>query len=202
VYRRFHDKTGLLAAVIGEDERRLQYAVIAGPPPLGPGAPGEDRLDAFLRELVRLTEKNLSVLIATDASAPGGRFRVGAYQAWRVHVIVLLDELRPELSEADAGWLADALLAPLDPELYDHQRCGRGLTVERITENLLALAARVTPSVRKRSKEEVRERIWDLLECEGASRFPGARGRIPNFRGAERAAERPVSFRSGGRRGS
>jgi 5-formyltetrahydrofolate cyclo-ligase len=39
-------------------------------------------------------------------------------------------------------------------------------------------------------KQEVRERIWDLLENEHASRFPGARGRIPNFRGAERAADR------------
>jgi 5-formyltetrahydrofolate cyclo-ligase len=39
-------------------------------------------------------------------------------------------------------------------------------------------------------KEEVRERIWDLLEREGAARFPGARGRIPNFRGAEQAAGR------------
>lgn len=40
------------------------------------------------------------------------------------------------------------------------------------------------------SKQEVRERIWDLLEREGAARFPGARGRIPNFRGAEEAAAR------------
>jgi 5-formyltetrahydrofolate cyclo-ligase len=38
------------------------------------------------------------------------------------------------------------------------------------------------------SKQEVRERIWALLEREGAARFPGARGRIPNFRGAEQAA--------------
>ena len=37
-------------------------------------------------------------------------------------------------------------------------------------------------------KQEVRERIWNLLEREGAARFPGARGRIPNFRGAEQAA--------------
>jgi 5-formyltetrahydrofolate cyclo-ligase len=34
----------------------------------------------------------------------------------------------------------------------------------------------------------VRERIWELLVRERASRFPGARGRIPNFVGAERAA--------------
>ena len=40
------------------------------------------------------------------------------------------------------------------------------------------------------AKQEVRERIWDLLQREGAARFPGARGRIPNFRGAERAADR------------
>jgi 5-formyltetrahydrofolate cyclo-ligase len=40
------------------------------------------------------------------------------------------------------------------------------------------------------SKQEVRERIWNLLESEGAARFPGARGRIPNFRGAEEAAAR------------
>jgi len=39
-------------------------------------------------------------------------------------------------------------------------------------------------------KQAVRERIWELLEREHAARFPGARGRIPNFRGAEQAAER------------
>jgi 5-formyltetrahydrofolate cyclo-ligase len=40
------------------------------------------------------------------------------------------------------------------------------------------------------AKQRVRERIWRTLESEGAARFPGARGRIPNFRGAEAAAER------------
>jgi 5-formyltetrahydrofolate cyclo-ligase len=40
------------------------------------------------------------------------------------------------------------------------------------------------------TKQQVRERIWELLERERAARFPGARGRIPNFRGAEQAAAR------------
>lgn len=40
------------------------------------------------------------------------------------------------------------------------------------------------------SKEEIRERIWALLERERVARFPGARGRIPNFRGSEQAAAR------------
>jgi 5-formyltetrahydrofolate cyclo-ligase len=39
-------------------------------------------------------------------------------------------------------------------------------------------------------KKEVRERVWRLLEERGAARFPGARGRVPNFVGAERAAGR------------
>lgn len=38
-------------------------------------------------------------------------------------------------------------------------------------------------------KQAYRERVWALLERRGAARFPGARGRIPNFKGAEAAAE-------------
>jgi 5-formyltetrahydrofolate cyclo-ligase len=40
------------------------------------------------------------------------------------------------------------------------------------------------------AKQTVRERVWATLEREGAARFPGARRRIPNFRGAEEAAQR------------
>ncbi len=39
-----------------------------------------------------------------------------------------------------------------------------------------------------RDKQAYRERAWDLLTREGAARFPGARGRIPNFVHAEAAA--------------
>jgi len=38
------------------------------------------------------------------------------------------------------------------------------------------------------TKNEVRERIWGILEKERVALFPGARGRIPNFKGAEMAA--------------
>lgn len=38
------------------------------------------------------------------------------------------------------------------------------------------------------TKQNVRERIWEALAREGAARFPGTRGRIPNFKGAEAAA--------------
>jgi 5-formyltetrahydrofolate cyclo-ligase len=38
-------------------------------------------------------------------------------------------------------------------------------------------------------KSEVRRRAWAALRAAGAARFPGVEGRIPNFVGAERAAE-------------
>lgn len=39
-----------------------------------------------------------------------------------------------------------------------------------------------------KSKQEIRELIWKEMEERGVSRFPGARGRIPNFVGAEKAS--------------
>jgi len=38
------------------------------------------------------------------------------------------------------------------------------------------------------TKNEIREKIWRTLEKERVVLFPGAHGRIPNFKGAERAA--------------
>lgn len=40
------------------------------------------------------------------------------------------------------------------------------------------------------AKAELREHAWAALQDAGAARFPGARHRIPNFTGAEQAAER------------
>ena len=39
-------------------------------------------------------------------------------------------------------------------------------------------------------KQRIREQVWTKLTESGAALFPGARGRIPNFRGAAQAAER------------
>jgi len=45
-----------------------------------------------------------------------------------------------------------------------------------------------------RAKQAVRERVWSLLERERVARFPGAKGRIPNFAGASAAAGRLASL--------
>ena len=40
------------------------------------------------------------------------------------------------------------------------------------------------------AKAELRREVWSAMQRSGAARFPGAEGRIPNFIGAEAAAER------------
>jgi 5-formyltetrahydrofolate cyclo-ligase len=39
-----------------------------------------------------------------------------------------------------------------------------------------------------KSKNKIREEVWSRLERAGVARFPGVRGRIPNFTGAEACA--------------
>jgi 5-formyltetrahydrofolate cyclo-ligase len=40
-----------------------------------------------------------------------------------------------------------------------------------------------------RSKDDIRKHVWALMNARKVARFPGAKGRIPNFVGAERCAE-------------
>jgi 5-formyltetrahydrofolate cyclo-ligase len=47
----------------------------------------------------------------------------------------------------------------------------------------------VTISASDAAKQELREAVWARLREAGVARFPGARGRIPNFTGAEAAAD-------------
>src|SRR5690348_17500773 len=49
VFRRFGTRAGIFAALLDDDEMAFQQQVLAGPPPLGPGAPALDRLIAYGR---------------------------------------------------------------------------------------------------------------------------------------------------------
>ena len=142
LYRRFGDKAGLLAAVIGEDERALQEKILQGAPPLGPDAAADARLAAFIDALVALTERNIGALLMTEATPPG-RLGVGAYDLWRQHLVLLLRELRTDLDAKDAGWYADMLLAAVDAQLYAFQRRHLKLSQRRIATNAKALAVAI-----------------------------------------------------------
>ncbi|MEW9553558.1 TetR/AcrR family transcriptional regulator [Nonomuraea sp. NPDC050783] len=136
VYRRFGDRSGLIFALLDERERRFQTAFFSGPPPLGPGAPAMERIAAFLRALVDrvLAQHELFLLLERGRA---GTFS-GPYRIHHIHLASLIGQARPD---ADAAYLADALLAPANAGLIALQRDERGMSVEQIKAGLTGLAA-------------------------------------------------------------
>jgi AcrR family transcriptional regulator len=130
LFRRFGDRATLALALLESAERCFQDAFIRGPSPLGPGAPAEERLIAFGCSLLAHVAAHAELMLAAQAArAPGRRFDVGPYGAYRTHVAMLVSEATPGL---DAEYAADALLAPLNPEVVLHQLRRRGMSLERL----------------------------------------------------------------------
>jgi AcrR family transcriptional regulator len=137
LYRRFGDRWSLLRALIEEPEREFQEQLIRGEPPLGPGAPAEERLRAFGAGILALLERHARFILAGD-SLPVGRYRHPVYAFYRVHVAMLLREIRGD--DTTTEYLVDAVLAALGPELFLYQREILGMSLEEMTEGWQALA--------------------------------------------------------------
>jgi AcrR family transcriptional regulator len=135
LYRRYPDVPSIAVALLDEHERELQDQLLRGAPPLGPGSPPHERLAAFYRAMVDLLERHGHLALAAETGER--RYRTGAYEGWALHVRVLL----AEAGLADHPALVDALLAPLAPDVYLHQR-GSGLSAEQVAEDLGELARR------------------------------------------------------------
>lgn len=140
VFRRFGDRTGLLAALLDHSERKFQAALLGGPPPLGPGAPPVERLQAFGCALLRRSIDELDLLLAGEPSAER-RHTFPPRRFLRHHVALLLREAVPD---ADSELLSHTLMAYLDAALIHHLTRQSGLTAERVRAGWLDLVARVT----------------------------------------------------------
>lgn len=134
LFRRFGDRAGIFHALLDESERRLQEGFIRGPAPLGPGAPPVERLIAFGDALLELTAERGDLLLASLPPEPGFRYRSPVHAAYLAHVRSLLDQAAVDPS----GYLADVLLAALDPELIVHQ-LRRGTILEDCKQGWAAL---------------------------------------------------------------
>ena len=135
LYRRYPDVASVAVALLDEHERALQAEVLRGPPPLGPGAPPGERLAAFYQAMVGLLEGHGHLALAAETGPR--RYQTGAYGAWALH-------LRALLAQAGLGHhraLVDALLAPLAPDVFAHQRA-TGLTPAQVAADLATLARR------------------------------------------------------------
>ena len=134
LYRRFGDRAGLAYALLDERTREFQEAFLSGPAPLGPGASAAERIRAFLHGYVDyLLEPHIELILMAETASPGARYRSGAYRFHHAHVSALIQAVHPD---ADAEYLAGALLAPLAADLYVHQRREREMTTERIKMGL------------------------------------------------------------------
>ena len=143
LYRRFGDKSGLAAALLDDRERELQQAIISGPPPLGPGAPPEQRLIAFVAAYLIYVAAHLDVVAASQQSRPGARFDIGAHRLWRAHLVHLFEEGGARHSRTGP----EVLLAALSAEqvrwwLTDQRRALRPLIreLQAVAQALLGAA--------------------------------------------------------------
>jgi AcrR family transcriptional regulator len=126
LYRRFGDRAGLAFALLDEQTREFQNALISGPPPLGPGAPAVERLKAFGEGYLDLMETHSSLMVA---AAPGGKEADGPYSLYTTHLVILMREAAPQLY---AQFTAEALLATLAPAHHMRVRGGLGWPLERM----------------------------------------------------------------------
>ncbi|MFG2823625.1 TetR/AcrR family transcriptional regulator [Kitasatospora sp. NPDC048365] len=110
VFRRFGDKSGLAVALLDDRERELQAGVLSGPPPLGPGAPAEERLVAFVGAYFDYLVEHLPLVRMSETASAGARYRIGAYRFWHRHLAILLAGV------PDPEHTAHALLAAVGAE--------------------------------------------------------------------------------------
>jgi polyketide synthase 12 len=140
VFRRFGTRAGIFAALLDDDERDFQEQVLAGPPPLGPGAPPLDRLIAYGRARIDFLIGHREIARA----ALDGRERIPAGSQTpmsREHIRFLLgtmslgadpktdlDVLATQLTAALDGplllYLSSAILTQAAPQVSE--RLGRG----------------------------------------------------------------------------
>jgi AcrR family transcriptional regulator len=111
VFRRFGTRAGIFAALLDDDERAFQQQVLAGPPPLGPGAAPLERLIAYGRARTGFLIAHGDIArAALDGQQP---VPAGAQSPLsQVHIRVLLGQL--DLGGADLDMLAVQLTAALD----------------------------------------------------------------------------------------
>jgi AcrR family transcriptional regulator len=114
VFRRFGTRAGIFQALLDDDELAFQEQVMAGPPPLGPGAGPVERLIAYGRARIAFMLDHREIARAAldgSQSVPAG----SETPLSRTHIRMLLGQIR--LDGADLDMLALQLTAALDGPL-------------------------------------------------------------------------------------
>ena len=147
LYRRFPHKGLLCQALLDEPTRKFQEETLRM---LGiPGSGALQKLATFLESSVYFTEENLDLLYGGHETLSGAE-RVAHLshpaRGWlRATVLGLLRRAEAEgalESGLDLEYLATALVAPLEIDLYYYQRRIRGYSPERISAGIRSIVPR------------------------------------------------------------
>jgi len=139
VFRRFGDRSRLAAALVNDQMREFQDRFLHGPPPLGPGAPAPERLEAFVVELLHHYVENLPV--ATLAATELDQYRSDVMSALLFHVQMLVRQINPRL---DDHVVAAMILGAISPPLIVASR-QRGTDERTLESSARALLRGITP---------------------------------------------------------
>lgn len=140
VFRRFGSRAGLLLTLLDDSEAAFQERFLFGPPPLGPGAPGLERLVAFGAARIAYVVEFGDLVLAAENASRSSRFEVPAAALWHRHIEVLL---REEGFTSDPWLMAGSLGAALDPGRLLNLVRVHGITADRLAASWQDLVTRV-----------------------------------------------------------
>ena len=137
VFRRFGTRAGIFQALLEDDEQDFQKQVLAGPPPLGPGALPLDRMTAYGRARVDFLIGHREIARAaldgrerepagsqTPLSRQHIRFLLGKMSLGAADLDVLATQLTAALDGPLLLYLSSAILTQAGPQVSE--RLGRG----------------------------------------------------------------------------
>jgi AcrR family transcriptional regulator len=142
LYRRFANKAELCLALMDSQMAQFQNSTLRAFEELSDrGASHLAQVDTFLDALVNFTEVHAPLLMEVER---GGLFqtdlRMRLPHEWQYMTVSVLLAAAGRKGEIDASldleYLADALLAPLQVDVFRYQRVVRGFSLERISAGL------------------------------------------------------------------
>jgi AcrR family transcriptional regulator len=143
LFRAFGDRAGLLRALYEARLEPIREAVEAGPPPLGPATPPQDRVPALLDAVLCFKLDNRRLALALEESGSSSPYQAGHYERWHSLLQAVLEQI-PGLTDSD--FTAHALLAATRADLVEHLTGEERVTREIMRAQLANFATRVLAS--------------------------------------------------------
>ncbi|MFF0515500.1 TetR/AcrR family transcriptional regulator [Streptomyces sp. NPDC004250] len=143
LFRAFGDRAGLLRALYEARLEPVREAVEAGPPPLGPAAPPQDRVPALLDAVLCFKLDNRRLALALEEGGSSSPYQAEHYERWHTLLEALLEQI-PSLT--NTAFTAHALLAATRADLVEHLAGEERIPRETLRKQCADFAARVLAS--------------------------------------------------------